>query len=479
MSGFATLDRKNHRLLEKYIEKYAEPEALASNALVVGSYDFVIVIPCYDEPIERVHSMLRHQFANDNSRDESNTVLYIVVVNAPESAVSQALSNTNALLMSFESSALFCFNSAVNGQRLYQVTNTDNAVLVVDRVSQKIPDKEGVGLARKIGADIAVKLFAQNKVRQPWGASTDADAQLPEKYLATLRKMNNQPYSGAVFPFEHKTADRSLELPSALYDASLRYYVNALRWAGSPFSYHTIGSCLSFNLLDYVKVRGFPKRAGGEDFYLLNKLCKLSMKIDRHGANFVVSGIHSHSEPPLVLQARESHRVPFGTGPALSRIKSSHNPLSDFSFYHPANFLLLKCWISSINSFWSIVNAQPQNSLATLWEFALRQQRNSLEDVNDKPSESDMSLMISYAEQSGWYGALAHCLKQHKKEAPFCMQLHTWFDGFRTLKFVHFMRDSYYSSLPASSIKEFADQLPDQFTKKVWLVSIGGIDLPN
>ena len=43
--------------------------------------------------------------------------------------------------------------------------------------------------------------------------------------------------------------------------------------------------------------------------------------------------------------------------------------------------------------------------------------------------------------------AIAHALQHGKQLAGFCKQMHDWFDGFRTLKFLHAVRDQYFPSI--------------------------------
>jgi hypothetical protein len=42
--------------------------------------------------------------------------------------------------------------------------------------SQGLPHKEGVGLARKIGCDIALSLYERGTLKSRWLHTTDADA---------------------------------------------------------------------------------------------------------------------------------------------------------------------------------------------------------------------------------------------------------------------------------------------------------------
>jgi hypothetical protein len=59
-------------------------------------------------------------------------------------------------------------------------------VLLVDRASEgrRFPTDQGVGLARRIGMDIALGLFARERLESPWLGCTDGDARLPADYFA-------------------------------------------------------------------------------------------------------------------------------------------------------------------------------------------------------------------------------------------------------------------------------------------------------
>ncbi len=85
-------------------------------------------------------------------------MLLILVINAPQNAAPEALQRT---------------------QDLYnQITAAGYAyVIVVDRVSApwRLNPKQGVGLARKIGTDLALALIEQGRIHSPWILQTDAD----------------------------------------------------------------------------------------------------------------------------------------------------------------------------------------------------------------------------------------------------------------------------------------------------------------
>lgn len=274
-----------------------------------------------------------------------------------------------------------------------------------------VPTAQGVGLARKTGCDIALQWMVDGAIDGPWIYSTDADATLPGDYFTKLD--NSARAVAAVFPFYHQPGhDPDCNQATALYELRLHQYVAGLEYAGSPYAYHSLGSCLAVRAQAYVQVRGFPKRSGGEDFYLLNKLAKL-------GPVKRLAGECIH------LQARYSRRVPFGTGPAVEKISEAGQLSKQQLFYHPQSFLALRATLETAPS----LAEQPTRDLHPL----LCKQGLDLSLAN---TTADILIDMGIAD------ALDHCRRQGKSCEQFLRQFHQWFDGFRTLKFIHALREA-------------------------------------
>ena len=252
-----------------YLARYAEPEAGRMRS-PARSYRYVLSIPAFDETGDFLERVLPGGAAD---------LLVIVVANVPDqvSREDAALARTRQLL-----------DLAGGFER---ARNVD--VTIVDRVNRPIPRRAGVGLARKIGADIALRWIAERRIEMPVIYSTDADASLPAGYFEAARGEA----AGWVYPFVHTSGDADLARRGLMYELSLRYYVNRLEYAGSPYAFHTVGSCLAIDATSYAKVRGFPRRNAAEDFYLLNKLAK-------------VGWIRRLKGPVIEIEARASTRVP-------------------------------------------------------------------------------------------------------------------------------------------------------------------------
>ena len=282
---------------ERYLGRSAEPEAEAAARGLTGDFRDVLVVPACGEG-ENVLGLLGELSAW--ARD----LLVILVVNGRASAPSWVHEANRGLLAQvrrcFEPVRRFSEDPPIE-----QRAAAFGALLLVERTPEgtPLPEKQGVGLARKIGADVALRLRVDGRIGSRWIAMTDADAGLPSDYLARLATAP----SAAVltFPFEHSLPeDPVLRRAIVVYEAYLRYWVRGLREAGSPWSYHAVGSTLAVDAEAYSAVGGVPARAAGEDFYLMAKLAKIGSVVAPAG-------------DPILLSARPSARVPFGTGRAL------------------------------------------------------------------------------------------------------------------------------------------------------------------
>jgi len=316
-----------------------------------------------------------------------------------------------------------CWQSAdASGLTLYQDPASSRDLLLVDHFSEgrQFPPKGGVGHARKTGADLAAYLVHQRRVRSPWIHCTDADVRLPQRYLtcsAAISDDSAQDTAALVYPFRHSVVmdntDDEIMQATQLYEYSLRYYVAGLSFAGSPYAFHTIGSTMAVNAAHYARVRGFPRRQAGEDFYLLNKLAKVGS----------VRQLSAETDcEPIDIAARRSDRVPFGTGAAVGKLMELENPKKEFLLYHPTVFSLLQSWLGSLPAFW--------------------QARSS--DIGAILSQQ---VLIGGLEELGATAALQHALRQSSDARQFKRQMHTWFDAFRTLKLIHYLRDHYLPSI--------------------------------
>lgn len=371
--------------MSQYLARYAESETRLLESLK-GRWQQALLIPAYRESPD----FLKQKVPGD--------CLLVLVLNRPP----QDNDSAWALLVR-ETLA----KPGWQNEHLSLHKRADNSdVLLIDRclAGPPIPEKQGVGLARKIAADIACQLVSDGMLNSPWLACTDADALLPADYWTGL---SAQPDNAAacVFPFQH---NRDGDTAAAIrrYELHMLYYVAGLRFAGSPYAWPTIGSCIAINARAYAQVRGYPKKSGGEDFYLLNKLAK-------------IGGIRHASNPHIRLSARLSDRVPFGTGPALQKILQLANA-DDFQSYHPKSFSYLKAVLTGLQQ-------ASMSNTATTAELAQALQLNP-------------AWLSELWEEFGCSDAISLARNNSRSDAQMRRQLMTWFDSFRSLKLIHACR---------------------------------------
>ena len=395
----------------KYLSGHAQPEAHAFEEFEYH-FDAVLVVPVFDETITFIQG-LRPAL---NSKH-----LLILIFNAPENATNKALNQTRETLTQLKQESTCLWES--EHAPIALLTHKKLNLLIVDRSKNEnlIPTKQGVGLARKIGADIACTLITQGNIESPWIYNTDADVKLPTNYFQTHEQSEN--LSGLIFPFKHTaSANPTLSIANILYETKLYYYEAGLTHAQSPYAYHTIGSTMACHYGYYAMARGFNKRAAGEDFYLLNKLAKLAP-------------INTLPAPTIEIDARPSQRVPFGTGTALIDITAMEKPIDEYSYYHPECFEALSQWIKIFPRLWNNKHEILINKLALDSNY-----------FKNTPVLTDAANAFKLQENS------EKLLKQCKNKKQFIQQMHIWFDAFKTLKFIHFIRDNKHPSIPLNAI---------------------------
>ena len=161
-------------MIERYLENYTEPEARAVGMAHAAPANLngrplqntrvwqgCLVIPAFNEAFEPLHRQLTSLRSAD--------VLVILVINAPENANPKAIANTQNLLKQLH-------------EQDYE------HVIVVDRASNglRLNPKQGVGLARKIGCDLALALRLAGRARSDWLLQSDADVVFPSGYTDLL-----------------------------------------------------------------------------------------------------------------------------------------------------------------------------------------------------------------------------------------------------------------------------------------------------
>jgi hypothetical protein len=366
--------------IDQYLAQYSEPDGV--EITLNRQFSQVLVIPAYSERPANLIRLWAEMPTNS---------LMILVINAPAYDP-----KTLALLAHFEA---YCTRKDPQARWQSSLQKNKAGLLIINRCHHGgyIPERQGVGLARKIGADIALKLINEGIVQSPIIHSTDADAHLPKDYFTQTKPGDA---AGWVYAYRHRLpAPEHLKIAMRLYELKLSHFTGGLRWAGSRFGHASLGSVIAVNAAAYAQVRGFPKRPTGEDFYLLNKLAKIGPIIRLQGAR-------------VVLSPRLSQRVPIGTGTGV-RALIDQNLAKTALFYNPDAFSHL------------------QSLLTTL---AIAETTDAIERIPNTKIQS--------------YFTNSNCLRTFRKleantgrQAHFQRALLNWFDGFQQLKFIHHLRD--------------------------------------
>ena len=398
-----------------YLNRYSVREQLI-NKNPNQDLGIVVVIPCCNEPdlITSLQSLY-------DCHKPNCSVEVIVVINASEDAVIAVVSqNEKTLEKAVE------WKKAKNNECLKFHFIEENS----------LPKKHaGVGLARKVGMDEAVRRFEVINNQQGIIACFDADALCETNYLVELEKHFKQhPKSPASsIHFEHPIDGD--EFSSAIYNGitqyelHLRYYKNGLAYAGLPYAYHTIGSSMAVRSEVYQKQNGMNKRKAGEDFYFLQKLIPLG--------NFT-----EIKSTKMIPSPRVSDRVPFGTGKAMQNWLDDDK--QELMSYNPKSFIDLKQFCEAVPDLYNEVNNIPKSLQAFL-------------DT------------IDFEEN------LANIKKNSKTQQHFTEVFFKWFNAFKILKYMHFSRNNYYPDAPifkgANELLERTNMLTDPRLSQVQLLS--------
>jgi hypothetical protein len=276
---------------------------------------------------------------------------------------------------------------------------------------KELPRKQGVGLARKIGLDLALPLLDYCH-DNPLLICLDADTLVQPDYLpAITRHFAGSPACGAVIPYRHRpAADPAGQSAIDRYELFLRAYVFGLERAGSPYAFHTVGSAMACTASAYIASGGMNRRLAGEDFYFLQQVHKTS-GVAR------LAGTVVHPSP------RSSHRVPFGTGRAVGEMLVDGE--QRFLFYQPVVFSVVGEWLACVTEHCG-EDALPLQKRAALISPVLR----------------------DYLEQVDFSGAWENLQKNSQGSAALMKAFHGWFDAFRTMRLIHELSDRAYPRIP-------------------------------
>ena len=385
-----------------------------------NKYKVIVVVPAIME-YDGIRKLLKS--LSENDKEHFSDCLVIFVINNATSA-KQEIKNDNQKTLSLLRSII---NEKIGINKITDdVINSGLNLGVVDAATGNLQfdDKTGgVGLARKIGMDLALTAFDYNSRNKNIIVCLDADCVVDKNYLAAIIQSYQDNKCGAAYiKFRHDINGENDSLNEAMicYELFLRYFVLGLKMAGSAYAFHSVGSTLTCDAESYIKIGGMNKRKAGEDFYFIEKLAK-------------VTGIGYIDSTTVYPSGRDSWRVPFGTGQRIGRFNSGTH--EEYLLYSFRSFLILKDWLNLFHS---------------TKIFSAKEYLDQAKKIH--PAVYEFLSNNSFAVE--W----ERIIKNSKTEAQINKQKLLWFDGFRTFKFIHFFRDNYFPDEPMFDVLDEAMQ---------------------
>ena len=342
-------------------------------------YNYFIIIPVfneYDYILDTLESI------NKNSTTDFKNLLVILVINNSVTDSKKIVNNN------------FKTHQLINQQE-YKYEK-----LVIDFYSkgkQLIDKHAGVGTARKIGMDYALKLSNPQSIF----FSLDADTIISKQYLKIIKKkFKESKMHACVINFKHqKSSDSIIEQGIRLYENKIKNIAKQINNTGSPYGYVSMGSAIVCTALAYVSVGGMPKKKATEDFYFLQALAKFSK-------------IYRIKEILVFPSSRCEQRVYLGTGYRLNEFKKNITFRDlDYSFFAYQN---LRYLITTTEQMWG----QDYNLV-----------------YNKIKTESNKKI-VDFLVQHNFKNIWINFCKETKNKKQFMLFFNQWFDALKTIKFL-------------------------------------------
>ena len=400
--------------INKYFKRIQIKRIIISNGITLSKkYRMAIVIPVYGE-YDYIGKTLYSLFEN-GANYLKKTFILLVINNPAEGANSCYVKENQHLLRELNDES---FQKGVGVEDLVVEKNQLNMLNLawIDASSSglELPGKGGVGMARKLGMDSV--LTNLNWDKDPIIISLDADTLVEKNYLEMIDSFFNEhkDISAASVNYKHlpgKTPEEERAIRE--YEYSIRYYIEHLGKARSPYAYHTIGSAMVCRADAYVKGGGMKLHRGGEDFYFMQALRKLGPIMEITGTTVYQS-------------ARPSDRVPFGTGPKVQQCLNG----IELKLYNAKIFDVLKDSLLKIESWIRTGNCSDSNQFL------------------DSLAEEAESYFLLLKFNIIWPKIFDNNIKENvnlseKDREKLLWAFHVWFDAFKTLKFVHYLERNY------------------------------------
>lgn len=374
-----------------YLKRYASAKQLISEE-PSPELGMVVVIPCYNEP-----ALAGTLNSLANCMLPGCSVEVIVIINEPAHCEEKVRAQNRQ-----------SWKEAIDWRKK---ASTDKLRYHIHYIA--LPDKHaGVGMARQIGMDEAVRRFEFiGNHQEGIIVCFDADSLCDKNYLAAIEDhfRENPTTPGCTIYYEHPLeGNLGGRIYSGIikYELFLRYYVDALRFAGFPYAFQTIGSSMAVRSSAYQKQGGMNRKKAGEDFYFLHKIIPLGRFTELNTTRVIPS-------------PRASDRVPFGTGKAIQNWLDSGEDY--YPAYHPQSFIDLKAFLRGVDGLYKAPAAKVLNFMAEL--------PASVQTFLEKQQ---------FPEKAGEIN------RNSGNIASFRKRFYHWMNGFRVLKYIHYAQETYY-----------------------------------
>jgi len=388
-----------------YFKRYTSLDIRISSRISKGTQQIVVIPALNETNITKTLSSLT------DCEEPNCEVAVIVVVNSSESASDDVIRQNEACLTEI---------------RAFREKKEKSWLAVHYLHAPRLSDKNaGVGMARKIGMDEALRQFGSIDVNGVI-ICLDADCTVKPNYFKAIAEHYSNEERSACIYFEHdwgEEPDPILISGIVNYELSLRYFVEGLKFAGFSNAYHTVGSCMTVSAETYALVGGMNKRQAGEDFYFINKLIP-------------IGGFGTITETCVYPSCRTSNRVPFGTGKALMDWKAHkyEEQAGQFLSYDLRTFRDIKLSLPLLPEFYKCIGIKEVNA-------ALAKFPDSIQD---------------FFSTGEFLEKVQELQRETGSAEKFNSKLLLWWSGLRMIKYVHFARDNYY---PLTQLTESAKAL--------------------
>ncbi len=375
--------------LPKPVLRYCASRAIDEPWQISGNtrcdFSMAVVIPALAESANLPATL--ESLAANPPEDLENTLVLLVVNQRPDSTAEEIDDNRHTL----KELAAGSWNQ----------TGLQLAWIDAASPGLELPTKDGgVGLARKIGFDLALKRLSFGP-SDPLLIALDADTLVRHDYLPALQKHFRDAVDGAaVIPFCHQPGkDPAHDMAITRYELFLRCHLLGLTLAGSPYAFHTVGSTMACRATAYARAGGMNRRQAGEDFYFLQQLAK-------------TGGVAQLSGTVVYPSARPSQRTPFGTGRSVSALLNGD--CEAVLFYPAVCYEVLGEWLK-------LAGAQLNADGATLL----------------KRAEQNHAPLADFLQKENFPALWDRLKDNHGHPGTLLKAFHDWFDGLKTTRLIH------------------------------------------